>query len=135
MLILHTSNAPETLIERAGNHTTFNAGWSMHGEEGTGFGTVRMQDDYIIPPDEARRLNVGEAFVIAQGYGYKVHVAPIQIDPTSLADAQAYIEQEARANDAAQTTTPINVQEQTRTNPTQENDEQQQSGTTEPDLL
>ncbi len=135
MLILHTSNAPEKLVERAGKHKTVNAGWSMQGEEGTGFGTVRMQEEYIIPPDEARRLNVGEAFVIAQGYGYKVHVAPVQIDPASLADAQAYIEQEARANDNVQATTPPDAQEQIQTNTTQENDDQRQSGPREPDLL
>ncbi len=134
MLILHTSNAPEKLIERAGKHKEVNAGWSRQGEEATGFGTVSMKEEYIIPPDEARRLNVGECFVIAQGYGYKVHVAPIQSDPARLADAQAYIEQEARANDDAQATTPTDAEKPTQSGTTQEND-QPQSGTTQPDLL
>ena len=144
MLILHTSNAPEKLIERAGKHKEVNAGWSRQGEEATGFGTVSMKEEYIIPPDEARRLNVGECFVIAQGYGYKVHVAPVQTDPASLADAQMYIEQEARGNKAAQASTPrkeheaatpTGSQEQNQTNPIQENDGQEQNSTSAPDLL
>ncbi len=84
MLILHTSNAPEKLIERAGKHKQVNAGWSIRDQEGTGYGTVSMKEEYLIPPDEARRLDVGECFVIAKGYGYKVRVAPIQTDPPAL---------------------------------------------------
>lgn len=134
MLILHTCNAPEKLIERAGTHKEVNARWSMRGDEGTDYATVSMEDEYLIPPDDARRLNVGECFVIAQGSGYKVHVAAIQTDPASLADAQAYIEQEARSNDTTQAPTPTHAQEQIQTHPIQENDEQQ-SGPGEPDLL
>jgi Type IV secretion-system coupling protein DNA-binding domain len=134
MLILHTSNAPESLIERAGKHKQVNAGWSRQGEEATGYGTLSMKDEYIIPPDEARRLNVGECFVIAQGYGYKVHVAPVQIDAASLEQAQVYIEQEARDNNAVQAMPHGDALEQTQSNPTQENNGQQ-SGLNAPDLL
>jgi len=100
LLILHTCNAPEKLIERAGKHKEVNARWSMRGEEGTDHATVSMEDRYLIPPDEARRLNIGECFVIAQGYGYKVRVAPIQMDATSLANAEAYLVQQVRNADA-----------------------------------
>jgi hypothetical protein len=96
LLILHTCNAPERLIERAGKHKTVQTGWSMRGEEGTGYGTLSMRDEYLIPPDEARRLNVGECFVICQGAGYKAHVSPVQLDAASVQEAQAFIEQEAR---------------------------------------
>ena len=136
MLILHTSNAPEKLVERAGKHKEVNARWSMRGQEGTDYATVSMEDEYIIPPDEARRLHVGECFVIAQGYGYKLHVASVQTDAASLADAEAYIEQEAHGNDAIpQAPMPIDAEEQNHRNPTQEHDDQQQSGTSEPELL
>jgi len=94
LVILHTCNAPERLIERAGRYKQIRTGWSMRNEEGTGYGTVHMTDEYIVPPDEARRLEVGECFVIVGGYGYKVRVAPIRADDASLREAQAFIEQE-----------------------------------------
>ena len=145
MLILHSCSSPEKLIERAGKHKTVNAGWSIRDQEGTGYGTLHMQDEYIIPPDDARRLDVGECFVIVQGAAYKVHVAPMKLDPVSLADAQVYIEQQARSNDVAgQASTPS--QEEANMLPTlsgevnqpiviQEYDDQQQSRLDEPDLL
>jgi len=143
MLILHTSNAPEKLIERAGKHKAVNAGWSMHGEAGTGYATVSMKDEYIIPPDEARRLNVGECFVIAQGYGYKVHVAPIQTDPTSLVEAQTYIEEQQTHSSEAITQAITPSQEQSSGTPTllgeenqtQEHNDQEQNGRSEPERL
>ncbi len=106
LLILHTSNAPERLIERAGKHKAVQTGWSMHGEEGTGYATVSMRDEYLIPPDDARRLGVGECFIICQGTGYKIHVAPVQLDAASLQEAQAYIEQEARDSQQQASTSP-----------------------------
>ena len=145
MLILHSCSSPEKLIELAGKHKTVNAGWSIRDQEGTGYGTLHMQDEYIIPPDDARRLDVGECFVIVQGAAYKVHVAPMKLDPASLADAQVYIEQQARSNDiAGQASTPS--QEEANMLPTlsgevnqpiviQEYDDQQQSRLDEPDLL
>ena len=145
MLILHSCSSPEKLIERAGKHKTVNAGWSIRDQEGTGYGTLHMQDEYIIPSDDARRLDVGECFVIVQGAAYKVHVAPMKLDPVSLADAQVYIEQQARSNDiAGQASTPS--QEEANMLPTlsgevnqpiviQEYDDQQQSRLDEPDLL
>jgi hypothetical protein len=69
----------------------------------------------------------------------------MELDPASLADAQAYIEQQARSNDVAgQAFTPS--QEEANTLPTlsdevnqsisiQEYDDQQQSRLDEPDLL
>jgi hypothetical protein len=69
----------------------------------------------------------------------------MKLDPASLADAQAYIEQQARSNDVAgQASTPS--QEKANTSPAlydevnqsislQEYDDQQQSRLDEPDLL
>jgi hypothetical protein len=128
LLILHTCNAPEKLVERAGKHQTITTGWSLHGEEGTGYGTISLREDYLIPPDAARRLAVGECFVIAQGAAYKVHVAPIQTDPASLAQAQAYLEQQASNQAATEDATPLSQQPQ-------EHDGQEQADTGELDLL
>ena len=69
-----------------------------------GYGTVHMTDEYIVPPDKARRLDVGECFVIVGGYGYKVRVAPLQIDDAGLREAQAFIEQETALSASTQAT-------------------------------
>jgi hypothetical protein len=142
MLILHGCSDPEKLIERAGKHKTINAGWSIRDQEGTGYGTLHMQDEYIIQPDDARRLGVGECFVIMQGEAYKVHVAPVKLDDADLADAQEYLKEQGSGNDATeQAPTPSQEEEATtptapgNENQTEVSDDQQQSGTNEPDLL
>lgn len=137
MLILHTCNAPEKLTQRAGSRKEVVARWSMRGEEGTNHATVSMEDRFMIPPDEARRLNVGECFVIAQGYAYKVHVAPVQIAPASLADAQTYLEQQAARTVVVEM--PTQSQSPEVPTPTVVDADQDAnegpSGTTSPDLL
>ena len=142
LLILHTCNAPERLIERAGRYKQVSTGWSMHNEEGTGYGTVHMTDEYIVPPDEARRLDVGECFVIVGGYGYKVRVAPIRIDDVSLREAQAFIEQETALSASTQATlysSEHETQHLTFANDasqsSQNDDNAQQSSYDAPDLL
>jgi hypothetical protein len=115
LLILHTSNAPEKLIERAGTYKAIATGWNTHDEEGTGFGTVRMTDEYLVPPDEVRRLEVGECFVIAQGTAYKTHVSPVRLDDASLVSARALLQQETQ--DAHPTTKAPDPQEITATYP------------------
>jgi hypothetical protein len=142
MLVLHTCSNPEKLIERAGKHKIVNAGWSVRDQEGTGYGTVHMQDEFLIPPDDARRLSIGECFVIIQGEAYKVRVAPVKLDKADLADAEEYIEEQARGNDAAeQAPTPSQEQEApTPTAPGNENQtegqtDQEQNGPSDPDLL
>lgn len=137
MLILHTSNAPEKLVERAGKQKTVAAGWGVRDEEGTGHATMRMQDDYLISPDEARRLGVGECYVIVGGYGYKVRVAPIQSDPESLQQAQAYIEEQQAASLQAPTrpeATPLDSHREQSTG-THDHHTQRESDQTNLDLL
>ncbi len=137
MLILHTCNTPAKLVERAGKYKQVNAGWSMRDQEGTGFGTAHMSDEYIVPPDDARRLDIGECFVIVQGYGYKVRVAPLRVDETSLKDAQGFIEQEAALSVAPQTLVPSNETKIPSSTPIgeQNNEHLLQSEQGEPDKL
>jgi hypothetical protein len=142
MLILHTCNAPERLVERAGKHKEVNARWSMRGEEATDHATVSMEDQYLIPPDDARRLHVGEAFVIAQGAAYKVYVSAIQTPDADLADAEAYMQEQGRGNDATEQA-PTPSQEEEAPTPTAPGNEhqtdvqtdQEQSGPSDSDLL
>ena len=139
MLILHTCNEPERLIERAGMHKQVNAGWSVQDQEGTGHGTLRLTDEYIIPPDDARRLDVGECFVIVRGQGYKVHVAPMQVDTASLHDAEAFIRQEAEVHTVVDATMQDDQQEEIpipgSDNAQQSKSEQRQRESSEPDVL
>ncbi len=116
----------------------------MHNEEGTGYGTVHMTDEYIVPPDEARRLDMGECFVIISGYGYKVHVAPIRVDDASLRAAQDFIKQETTLSVNASTqatshSSEHNTERLTRANDasqdSQKDDKSQQNGYDAPDRL
>ena len=142
MLLLHNCNTPEKLIERAGKHKQINAGWSIRDQEGTGYGTLHMSDEYIIPPDEARRLEVGECFVIVNGAAYKGHVKPVEVDAINLNNAKAYIEQEAQRSAAAQAPTQailpmraLDDDDQTINQTQEHDDDQEQSGDDAPDLL
>ncbi len=142
MLLLHNCNTPEKLIERAGKHKHINAGWSVRDQEATGYSTVHMSDEYIVPPDDVRRLEIGECFVIASGAAYKVHVKPVELDATSLNNAKAFLEQEAQHSPATQAPTeaipPVRALDDAdqANNQTQEHDnDQEQSGDDAPDLL
>jgi len=117
MLILHTCNTPEKLVARAGKYKKVQTGWSVRDREGTGYGTVHLSDEYLVPPDEARRLDVGECFVIVKGAGYKVRVAPLQIDDASIENAEAFIEQQAMHSAVTQPLTRPRSAEETRTSP------------------
>jgi hypothetical protein len=98
-LILHTCNAPEHLIERAGKHKQVRTGWSVLNEAGTGYATMQLQEEYLIPPDEVRRLQTGEVFLIANGQSQKARIAPLIISLEQKAAAYAFLANEEAANE------------------------------------
>ncbi len=117
-LILHTCNAPERLIERAGKHKQVHAGWSVRDQAGTGYGTMQLQDEYVVPPDHVRRLNVGEVYVIANGYGQQGRVAPLDVPPEAMRQALAFLDaEEASSHPQPPETTPAPEQEAEATPP------------------
>ena len=93
-VFLHTCNAPERFIERAGKQKQVKAGWSVRNLAGTGYGTMQLQEEYLIPPDDVKRLETGEVYIIANGHGLKARIAPIAISPESQAEALAFLSRE-----------------------------------------
>jgi hypothetical protein len=101
-LILHTCNAPERFIERAGKHKQVRTGWSVLNQAGTGHATMQLQEEYLIPPDEARRLETGEVFLIANGQSQKARIAPLMISQEQRTEAVAFLASEEAAADQPQ---------------------------------
>ncbi len=117
-LILHTCNAPERLIERAGKHKQVRAGWSVRDQAGTGYGTMQLQDEYVVPPDDVRRLDVGEVYLIANGYGQQGRVAPLKLSPEVMRQAFDFLDsEEAISRPLLTSTTPPPGQEEDSTPP------------------
>lgn len=103
-LILHTCNAPERLVARAGKRVQVRRGWSVLNQEGTGYGTMQLQEEYVVPPDSVRRLDVGEAYIIVNGHGEKVCIAPVEVTPAQQEAAVQFLllEEQAAASSQAQ---------------------------------
>lgn len=117
-LILHTCNAPERLIERAGKHKQVRAGWGVRDQAGTGYGTIQLQEEYVVPPDYVRRLGVGEVYLIANGYGQHGRVAPLNIPPEAMRQALEFLDtEEAKSRPQPTATTPAPEQEEEHTQP------------------
>jgi TraM recognition site of TraD and TraG len=95
-LILHTCNSPEQLVARAGKRMQVNQRWNVLDQRGTGYGTVQLQQDHIISPDDVRRLGVGEAYIIINGYGHKVCITQVEITPERQSEAFRFLEEEER---------------------------------------
>ena len=96
-LILHTCNDPERLVARAGKRMQVQKGWSVLNQEETRYGTMHLQEAFVVPPDSVRRLDVGEAYIIVNGHAEKMGVAPVTISPTQQEAANAFLLAEERA--------------------------------------
>ncbi|HET8844326.1 MAG TPA: TraM recognition domain-containing protein [Ktedonobacteraceae bacterium] len=103
-VFLHTCSAPEPFIARAGMHKQVRAGWSVHDQTGTGYGTMQLQEEYLISPDEVRRLQTGEVYLIANGQGQKARIAPLHVEAEFKARALACLRhaEEERSNQTVQ---------------------------------
>jgi len=95
--ILHTSNSPEKLVDRAGKNKQVNQRWNVLNRQVTGHGSVQLQDENLIPPDAVRRLGIGETYIIINGNSYKVCIAPVEISEDRLREAFQFLEEEERA--------------------------------------
>ncbi|HEU5376901.1 MAG TPA: hypothetical protein VFV38_15805, partial [Ktedonobacteraceae bacterium] len=80
-------------------------GWNVLNQAGTGYATMQLQEEYLIPPDEVRRLETGEVFLIANGQGQKARIAPLAISPEQQAEAFAFLASEEAA-EQPETTSP-----------------------------
>lgn len=69
--------AAQQLSDLAGTRTRLEASGSYegHGLRGMDRGSAREQESYAVPPNELRRLDLGEAFVIYRGRAARIAVA------------------------------------------------------------
>jgi hypothetical protein len=86
-LIVHRSAAPERLTRRAGTKQVIRESYRFGGKMHESFahrGEMRVEEEPAVHPDQARRLETGEAIVIAHGHFAQVRVAqppmPRQVD-------------------------------------------------------
>jgi type IV secretory pathway TraG/TraD family ATPase VirD4 len=75
-VILHAVPNPDAIIKAAG--TRMATEWSLQHERGisTDVGSTRSQHQMRIDPNEVRRLGPGMCFLIGNGKGQKLQIAP-----------------------------------------------------------
>lgn len=127
MLILHRCSAPEPLVVHAGKQKQVQASWRMLENVATGQGLVRLNDAFLVPPDDVRRLHRGEAFVIAYGRAHKVSIAPLLNHPQAVKDAQNLIRRDELAQSPTKALPPA-----TANAPAASNQQPQQPGAAPP---
>ena len=79
-LITHRNGAPEDIISFAGTIDAFEDTYEV---DATGERTKksgRLQSQFAIPPNEVRRLPIGECFVISEGNWARVGINPVNFD-------------------------------------------------------
>ncbi len=97
-LIVHRCADPERLVQRAGTYKRPERSVYVDRSGPTGSGSVRIQDTFKVPPDSARQLRTGEAYVIAEGRAHKVGVTPVEPRQASMAAAQQLVRKESAAD-------------------------------------
>ena len=72
--ILLKSDYPEDMIELAGTVKAYEKGVQFTGdeEEATGLGTRRVQDQFLVNPNQVRKLKAGCGFAISSGNACKI---------------------------------------------------------------
>jgi len=73
-LVLHQGSDPEKLTNRAGTFTVAEPTMQVDSLGPTGMGSLRLNDQFSISPNDVRRLRIGECFVVHSGTSVKVKV-------------------------------------------------------------
>lgn len=96
-VILHRTAAPEPLTARAGRQQTMQQQLQFGGnfdQQITAPGRAQWQEDHNLHPDYARRLQTGEAAIIAHGQYMLAYIARApEPDPAALQQVKIWIEQ------------------------------------------
>jgi hypothetical protein len=130
-LLVHRSSDPEQLTARAGTQKETDESYKLGGapqQQAYEQGQIRIQETPLVHPDIARRLEVGEALLIAHGRYQQIMIAPAPTisnqDKTSLPAIQTNTTQDNQNQDAfsvpQRTSSPASVtQLQAKENPTE----------------
>lgn len=79
--IIMANDKPETLAKAAGTRKAIEVGMQLDEGASTGMSSARMQDQYLIDPNEIRGLHTGECFFLRQGKMAKIKVSSIGTIP------------------------------------------------------
>ena len=79
--IIMANDKPETLAKAAGTRKAIEVGMQLDEGASTGMSSARMQDQYLIDPNEIRGLHTGECFLLRQGKMAKLKVSSIGTIP------------------------------------------------------
>jgi len=77
-IICHRLSTPEDIVALAGTRLTPERSLAYNPDGATGDGSIRVQHQYRVDPNDVRRLPTGQAWVIARGQAMKlaIHAAP-----------------------------------------------------------
>ena len=95
-LIVHRVGNPADVLRLAGTKHETSTSWNLDSHGRTGRGLLRMDRRLSVDPDDVRRLETGEAFVITHGRALRMNVIPTQIDPVAARRARNLIAQAER---------------------------------------
>lgn len=88
--VLMASDYPEEMVKLAGTKKRLEAGFEIDKEEWmTGKGTVRVQDTFVIDPNEAAKQKPGEAFIFRDRHAIQLRfdmVGEVKHDPQAIAE-------------------------------------------------
>ncbi|GCE29403.1 hypothetical protein KDA_48870 [Dictyobacter alpinus] len=115
LILLHRCNDPDEIVRRGGEQHNISASWGVDpGGAATGRGNMALRTQLIVDPNEVRRLQAGEVFVICSGNGQKARVAMQPMRPEQEAKAERFIraEESQRATKAQAQKQPSQQQAQ-----------------------
>ena len=90
-LIVHRTGNPADVLRLAGTKHETSTSWNLDSHGRTGRGLLRMDRRLSVDPDDVRRLETGEAFVITHGRALRMNVIPTHIDPVAARRARNLI--------------------------------------------
>jgi Cdc6-like AAA superfamily ATPase len=75
-ILLHGMATPEQFVRAGGTRRVPFTTRQLDGDNLTGLGSTRIEDEYRADPNEVRRLNPGQCFAIGSGQAMKLQIAP-----------------------------------------------------------
>jgi len=75
-IICHRTSTPEDIVALAGTRLTAERSLAYSPDGATGDGSIRVQHQYRVDPNDVRRLPTGQAWVIARGQAMKLAICP-----------------------------------------------------------
>jgi Cdc6-like AAA superfamily ATPase len=75
-ILLHAMPTPEQFIRAGGTRRVHFTTRQLEGDDFTGLGSTRIEDEYRVDPNEVRRLKPGQCFAIGSGLAMKLQIVP-----------------------------------------------------------